>query len=169
MLTIKWISLILVFITTFFIGILISKKYKKRVEELNEMKNALSIFKTKIKYTYEPIPEIFNQISKISTNNIKNIFKKSTDNMKKTNAGTAWSKALDESSTYLTYEDIEVLKGLGKLLGKTDIQGQISEIDLTSNFLDVQIAKARNEQDKNEKMYKTLGAIIGLVFVIVLI
>lgn len=169
MLIIKWISLILVFITTFFIGILISIKYKKRVEELKEIKNALNIFETKIKYTYEPIPEIFNQISKISTNNISNIFKDSKEHMKNLNAGTAWNKALDESSTYLIKDDIEVLRGLGKLLGKTDLQGQVSEIELTSNFLDLQIEKAEKEQDKNERMYKTLGAIVGLVFVIVLI
>ena len=144
-------------------------KYKKRVEELKEMKNALSMFETKIKYTYEPIPEIFNQISQISTNNISNIFKNSKKYMKNLNAGTAWTKALDESSTYLIKDDIDVLKGLGKLLGKTDLQGQISEIELASSFLDVQIEKARKDQDKNEKMYKTLGAVIGLAFVIVLI
>ena len=53
-------------------------------------------------------------------------------------------------------EDKEVLKGLSKLLGKTDINGQINEIKLVSNFLDTQIQIAQKEKEKNEKMYKTL-------------
>ena len=32
---------------------------------------------------------------------------------------------------------------VSKLLGKTDLQGQLNQIDLTTNFLDAQIAKAR--------------------------
>ena len=52
--------------------------------------------------------------------------------------------------------------------GKTDISGQISEIDLTNTFLDMQIEKAENEKRKNQKMYKTLGTVIGLAIVIIL-
>lgn len=39
------------------------KKYAYRVKELQEMKNALNIFMTKIKFTYEPIPSTFMYIS----------------------------------------------------------------------------------------------------------
>ena len=44
-------------------------------------------------------------------------------------------------------------KNLGRLLGKTDIEGQISEIKLVNNFLDIQIKDAEEEKNKNEKMY----------------
>ena len=39
------------------------------------IKNALNIFMTKIKFTYEPIPEIFNEISENMNKNIGSIFK----------------------------------------------------------------------------------------------
>ena len=52
---IKYFMLILVFISSSLIGRLISKKYIDRVEELKEIKNALNIFKSKIKFTYEPL------------------------------------------------------------------------------------------------------------------
>ena len=52
--------------------------------------------------------------------------------------------------------------------GKTDIEGQISEIELTNTFLDIQIEKAENEKQKNQKMYKTLGTVVGLALVIIL-
>ena len=51
-----------------------AKKYVYRVEELEEIKVALNILKTKIRFTYEPIPEIFTEIAQNTTKNIKNIF-----------------------------------------------------------------------------------------------
>jgi stage III sporulation protein AB len=54
--------LFLVFILSNVIGNYIAKGYMLRLEELEEIKNALNIFKTKIKFTYEPIPEIFGEI-----------------------------------------------------------------------------------------------------------
>ena len=47
--------------------------------------------------------------------------------------------------------------------------GQISQIEVTSNFLDEQIKRAEIEKEKNEGMYRKLGMIIGLGIVIILI
>ena len=78
-------------------------------------------------------------------------------------------KAVDESNNNFTKEDKDIIKGLAKMLGKTDIDGQVSEIRLTNKFLEVQIKDAENEKNKNEKLYKTLGATVGLALVIILI
>ena len=169
MFLIKWIILFLIFSSSLTIGILVSKKYLNRVKELKEMKNALNMFETKIKYTYASLPEIFEEISNIIQNNIGGIFEISAKKMKSTSAGTAWEEAIDESNIYLKKEDKTILKGLGRLLGKTEIEGQISEIKLVKTFLDTQINLAEDEKSKNEKMYKTLGGIIGLALVIILI
>lgn len=53
--------------------------------------------------------------------------------------------------------------------GQTDVEGQIREISLTSNFIDTQIEKAEDECKKNEKLYRTLGTIVGIAIVIILI
>lgn len=166
---IKYIELILVFCTTTLIGTIISNKYKKRVDELKEMKNALNMLETKMKYTYEPIADIFKQISTNLNCNISNIFKKAMSNMKYNSAGEAWENALYNTATNLNQEDINTLKNLSKLLGKTSIEGQISEIKLTINFLDTQIEKAEEEKNRNQKLYKNLGIIVGLTLIIILI
>ena len=71
---IKYFILFLIFILSNVIGKSIAKKYTYRLEELKEMKSALNIFKTKIEFTYEPIPEIFLEISKNTSKTIANIF-----------------------------------------------------------------------------------------------
>lgn len=89
--------------------------------------------------------------------------------MKTQSAGEAWKNALEESKTNLKEEDIKVLKNLSKLLGKTDIDGQLSEIELIEKFIEEQITNAEEEQKKNEKLYKSLGILAGIAIAIILI
>lgn len=168
MLILKGIILIMLLFSSSYIGILVSKKYPNRVKELKEIKTLLTIFSTKIKLTYEPIPQIFEEIGNKEKSNINEIFKTASKNMKELPAGKAWVKALENQNTNLKKEDIEVLKGLSNLLGKVDIEGQVNEIELVDNFLNTQIGKAEEESKKSEKMYKTLGITVGLAMVIIL-
>ena len=169
MLIIKYTSLFLLFIAFTAIGMIISEKYKNRVIELKEMKSAFNILETKMKFTYEPLPVIFSDIIKNLKSNISYIFQIAVEKMKDCTAGEAWNKALEECHTNLNQDDINILKGLTSLLGKTSLEGQVSEIKLTSTFLDNQIQKAEEEEKKNKKMYRTLGVVIGLTSVIILI
>lgn len=169
MIILKYILIFLVFVISFLIGNIISKKYILRVKELKDFKNALNIIESKIKFTYETLPEIFIQTSKLLSKNISEIFAQATNNMKDLNAEEAWDKALEESNTNLYKEDLENIKNFGKMLGKTDKEGQVSQLELTKTFIEMQIEKAKVEEEKNSKMYKTLGTIVGLAFVIILI
>lgn len=146
-----------------------SKKYSNRLRDLKEMRKALNFFEEKIKFTYEPIPDVFEEISHKVKENIGEIFQKSSKAMENECAGVAWENAIDEVNSNFTNDDKDIIKGLAKMLGKTDIDGQVSEIKLTCKFLDVQIKDAENEKKKNEKLYKTLGATVGLALVIILI
>lgn len=165
---IKYFILFLILITSSLIGKFISKKYLYRLEELEEMNSSLNIFKSKIKFTYEPIPEIFQEIAKGTNKNIGNIFLVAIEKMKNNNANIAWEQAINESYTNLKEEDKHILKTLSKLLGQTDSEGQISQIEITQNFLAEQIKEAREEKVKNEKLYSRLGTTIGLAIVIIL-
>ena len=169
MLIIKGIILIMLLFSSSYIGLLVSKKYQNRVKELKEMKSLLKIFSTKIRLTYETIPQIFKELGNKENSNISYIFKIASKNMQELPAGEAWIKALENQNTNLKKEDIEVLKGLSALLGKVDLEGQVSEIELVDNFLDKQIEKAEEESKRNEKMYKTLGVTAGLAMVIIFI
>lgn len=165
----KYFMLFLIFMVSSLIGMSISKKYVYRLEELMELKNALNMFKTKVKFTYEPIPEIFLSISENVNKNIGNIFYNAKEKMKDETAKIAWEKAIEESSTNLNQEDKQMLKSLSKLLGITDIDGQISQIEITETFIEKQIKQAEEDKQKNEKLYKKLGATVGLGLVIILI
>lgn len=169
---VKWILLGMVFCTSSAIGILISKKYSNRLYILKNLKSGLSIFEVKINFSCETIPEIFKEISQKVKGVAGKIFEDTIEIIKNNEInviGDAWDKSLEKNSENLKREDIESLRTLGKLLGKTDIEGQISQIKLVIEFLDKQIQEAIEEKNKNEKMYQKLGMVIGIAIVIVLI
>ena len=169
MLAIKIIIYIFIFLSCSLIGMLISKKYTNRVNELKDFKNALNIFKTKIRYTYEPLPEIFEEISREMDSNISSVFKLASEKMNLCSASDAWNLALKVENLNINEEDKGILNKLSKLLGRTDIDGQLSQIEMTSNFLDKQIFDAEKQKEKSQKMYQTLGMIIGIAIVIILV
>lgn len=169
MLIFKNILLMIIFSLSTAIGLVIAKMYENRVKELREFQNILNIMKTKIKFTYEPLADIFRQIAQDNNTSIEKLFRQMSHQItfKKTNE--VWTKCIQEADLSLKQEDKDVIKKLGKLLGQTDVEGQISEIEVTQSFLDTQIIKAEEAKKKNQKMYKTLGVVMGLVFVIILI
>ena len=114
----KFLILIIILGVSCFIGILMSKKYSNRVEELRQFKNALNMLKTKIKFTYEPLVEVFYQISISMPQNIANVFQEASVLMKNMTVKESWENAINNSKLSLTHEDTNVIKELGKLLRK---------------------------------------------------
>lgn len=113
---IKYSILFLIFILSILIGKYIANRYIFRLKELEEIKNALNIFKSKIKFTYEPIPEIFEEISMNTSSNISYLFINAKEKMKNETAAVAWEETIDDFSGNLNNEDKQVIKTLSKLL-----------------------------------------------------
>ena len=101
--------------------------------------------------------------------NIAELFGTVSSNLEENVVESAFSKAIKEVKTNLLDEDLEVIKNLSKTLGKTEKDGQVSQIELAKTFIESQIKKAEKEEEKNSKLYKTLGVTIGLACVIFLI
>ena len=161
--------LLVIFGLAIYLGNATARKYVDRVKELIAIKSALNILENKIKFTQTPLAEIFEQIEKsVSEKNIKKLFKNITHEKQK-NIHESWENAINKAEINLEKEDKKILIDMGKILGSTDVDGQISNIKITSSFIDKQIQKAEEEKNKNVKLYKTLGIVSGLTIVIILI
>ncbi len=167
MLFLKGLSLIGVIVICSYLGIIKAKTFENRVSELSKFQNALVMFKTKIEFTHEPIKNIFEEISKVIYKDEENIFLYTIKNQR--NIYVSWNEGADKIKKDFTKEDIEIIKMMGKLLGKTDIEGQVNEIELTKSLIEKQIEKAELEKIKNSKLYKTMGVICGIGICIILI
>lgn len=166
---IRWIVYSMIFGVSTSIGVLLAKKYENRVDELKDFKSAFIILKTKMKYTYLPLKEIFKDIVNCTNGKTKEVFEKSCQYIDNEDSTNSWNKAIQNTVLNITKEDKNAIMQFGKMLGKTDTDGQISQIDLTISFLDMQIEKAETDKQKNAKLYKTLGAVTGIGIIIILL
>ena len=166
--TIKFFVLILILFICTQIGILKAKTYDNRVIALKKFKNALEMLKSKIEFTYEPIKDIFEEISKIIYSEQDNVFASTVNMIDKKSVNESWNFAVENENNF-NDEDKSTIKMFGKLLGKTDKAGQINEINVTSKLVDRLIEKAENEKAKNYKLFKTLGVVIGIGTCIILV
>lgn len=168
---IKFFSLGLIFGLVVYMGNSKANEYINRLKELISIKAALNIFESKIKFTQAPLEEIFTNISEnCSEKSIKNIFQKLIVEVKQnSNIHKSWENVINTCESNLTSEDKKILIDMGKILGATDLEGQVSNIKITSSFIDIQIKKAEKEKEKNVKLCRTLGIVLGLTIIIILI
>ena len=168
---IKNFFLIAIFGLAVYIGNSKANQYINRLKELISIKSALNIFENKIKFTQSPLAEIFKQIAENSSEkNVKNIFRTlNTEIKQNVNMHKSWENAINTKESNLSNEDKKILIDMGKILGTTDIEGQVSNIRITSSFIDRQIEKAEQEKEKNVKLFRTLGIVSGLTIIIILI
>lgn len=167
MVIVKFLNLFLIGFICFYLGEVKAKSYKNRVLELNKFQNSLVMFKSKLEFTYETIKEVFTDISQVIYENKNNIFIDTLNNDKE--IYISWNEAIDNAKNDFTVEDKEIMKMFGKLLGKTDIKGQLCQIELTQKLIEKQIEKAEFEKNKNSKLYKTIGIISGIAICIILV
>lgn len=168
---IRYVILFLILLESTSIGFVLSKRFSYRVKELQSFLSASNVIENKIKFTKEPLSEIFEYISEITNDSISAFFKDAGENIKKVDTKTAWEEAINKNKEKfeLKKEDIVIIKDFGTRIGKTDVEGQLSEIALFNSFLKEQIIKAKDEQKRDEKMYKSLGGVIGLGIIILLV
>ena len=157
---IKIFFLALIFGLAVYLGNNKANQYINRLQELVSIKSALNILENKIKFTQCPLEEIFKDIAEnCSEKNIKNMFEK-LEIKQDTNMYESWKKTIKQIESNLNSEDKKILIDMGKILGTTDVDGQVSNIKITSSFIDKQIDKAEQEKNRNVKLFRTLIIIL---------
>ena len=165
---------IIVILSCSFLGFILSRDCSKRPQHLRELQGLLQMFENQISYLSDIITEAFERIGRVSDSEIGVFFRRTVELLrdgKALNASEAWEESVEQCirMTALNREDGEILSSFGKLLGKTDIEGQIKNIRLTLGQLVLQERKAEESRKKNENMYRSLGTLGGIAVVIVLL
>lgn len=145
-----------------------------RIEDLRSMKKALTMLKSEILYAISPLPDALRNISIRVDRPAKDILLECSEELRKKkgqNANTIWSRAIEnhKSQTYFEKPDLEAFFAFGQTLGYLDKQMQIQNIEITLEYLSHEIEVLREKQEKNQKLYQSLGILGGLLIAIVLI
>lgn len=169
----KLVGSIIVLLSSGFLGYILSTDCKKRPQQLRELQTLLQMFENRISYLSDILTEAFDRIHSCTGSEVGIFFAAASEKLKydrNIGAPSAWESAVRENikKTSLNKEDEEIIAAFGKILGSSDLEGQLKNIRLTVNQLNLQEEKAEQARSKNEGMYRSLGILGGLAVVIVL-
>lgn len=165
---------LVVILSCSFLGFILSRDCIRRPQQLRELQTLLQMFENQISYLSDVLTEAFERISRVGSYETALIFGRAAEILRSDSsksASAAWEEAVRQSikHTALNREDEEVLVEFGRVLGSTDLDGQIRNIRLAMESLRMQEKKAEDSRIKNETMYKSLGILGGIAVVIVLL
>lgn len=174
MLLAKWIVLIAIFITSLTLGFAYGDRYAKRVYYLRELLQSIKLLKTEVIILSNPLPIALKNISKKSDKKIGNIYDFILQDIVSKDRDEVYPSFLEtndilKNECFLTAEDIDLFFTLGKVIGKTDRLDQDKHFTYVIGELDSIISEAKIERDKNQKMYRSLGLLMGIGAIIILI
>lgn len=167
----KIVGSFIVFISCSLLGYTHAKTYAKRPEELKVLQTLLQIFENEISFLSNVLKDAFEKVASCTDSSVAVFFEVAVENLSDgLCASEAWTKAVKENiyKTNLNSEDENIIISFGKMLGSSDLEGQIKNIRLTVNQLKIQEQKAEELRSKNERMYKNLGILGGLAIIILL-
>jgi len=81
----------------------------------------------------------------------------------------SWQTALRNWSYALGKEEAEILASLGDIIGRSDLENQLSAIALTRQQLEQRIEAAREKAVTQGKLYRSMGVLVGMAAAIILI
>jgi len=155
-------------------GRLKAKTYDNRVFHLQELITTLKILEAEMKYRMDPLPELLQRVGGIREGMSAVLLKTAAGLLKDQAARDlpeCWREAVETAylESALKKEDKQILSDLGIELGRTDLASQSGMFLRTLSLLEAQTAEAILEEKTKGKMYKSLGAAIGVLIVILFI
>lgn len=163
----KCIGFLIVILSSISLGYLRFQKLNTRVIFLTKYLQFINYLEVEIRYSSDVVFELIKKYSSIDTiNNFLLYFiNKINDNI---SLPEAWNQSLYKVKDIcgLDNEDVELIYNFGNNLGKSDIEGQISNCKLNKELIDNRIALALDKKEKKGKLYFILYILGGLTIVL---
>lgn len=155
-------------------GLSVASYFSRRPAELRSLQEALQMLDTEIMYAGTPLPVVLKKIGQAGEGGIARIFMAAGDALGQEQGITpaeAWKKALSENwrLTALGQEDHAILASFGEMLGASDREEQHKNIALASLHLGREEEKAQLEREKNERLWRYGGFLLGISIVLLLL
>lgn len=172
-LLLKTVASALIVLTTTAIGFDIARRYRDRPQHLRQLQSALQGLATEISYGATPLPEAFASLAATHQPPISVMFKAAAISLARpgSTAAAAWQVGLEAllCESAVNNSDLVVVRQLGSVLGLSDRRDQERHLLLAVQHLQREEARAEHERRQNERMWRYLGVLSGLLLVIVLV
>lgn len=155
-------------------GMLRASYFSRRPVELRSLQEALQMLDTEIMYAATPLPDALRKIGEVGEGGIARIFTSAGEALcgeRGLTPAEAWENALRENwpLTALGKDDYAILSAFGERLGVSDREEQHKNIALASLHLRQEEEKSQSEREKNERLWRYGGFLLGISIVLLLL
>ncbi|MEW9699141.1 stage III sporulation protein SpoIIIAB [Paenibacillus sp. SI8] len=169
----KFIGAVLLIGAAALLGFLQAAQYARRPKQIRLLISALQRMETEIIYALTPLPEAFASLSRQLAEPLSSLFRLTSERLLGqigVSTSEIWRQTVKEvwKRTSLKQAEQEVVLQLGSVLGLTDRGDQVKHLRLAISQLQSEETESRDEQRRYEKMWKSLGVLIGALIVIVM-
>lgn len=170
----KFIYSIIIIGCSSLLGFIFANTYVERSKLLNSLLSTLQMLETEIVYGATPIPVIMQKVGNKSKKEIGDIFLSAAD-LLNLNLGQTfdeiWCSVVTQETKHTCFnrEDTDLLLSLGKNLGISNCEDQMKHIRLIQEEFKRHYELALVEQNKNTKLFKNLGFLLGMTIVIIVL
>lgn len=167
----KNVLIILIMLICTLIGGYFSVRLKKKCRFLKDIAYLLEEVRLMIEFESAEVSEMIKRLTKNQRLSELGFLKKISSEM---NIGTEFSRLWENAVEYQQYsflsnEEKEFIKDIGRKLGKSDIIGQLNAIKYEQFELEKMIRSADEENSVKSKLYSSLGVLCGAFIVILFI
>ncbi|WP_134698835.1 stage III sporulation protein SpoIIIAB [Ammoniphilus sp. YIM 78166] len=169
----KLIGASIILFSATMMGFQAAKMYANRPKEIRRLGVALQLLETEICYGSTTLALALQHVGKRVQDEIGSIFVQTAEYLTRYDGLSTmdcWEMGIEKTwpKTTMKQAEKEILLHLGKVLGKSDKLDQQKHIRLAILNLQKEEEDARAEQQKYEKMCKSLGVLSGILAVILM-
>lgn len=155
-------------------GMAVGNKFALRPKDIRKFRASIQMLETEIIFGCTPLPQAFKNISAKVEEPLKMFYSTISEDLlsgMSYSLNAAWSRETDRlvKSNCLNAADKELITEFGLVLGSSDREDQKKHFELFYVQLKQHEEIAEEARNKNERMYKSLGLLSGLVIFILLV
>ncbi|RIX53387.1 stage III sporulation protein AB [Paenibacillus nanensis] len=170
----KLLGAVLILIAGTMIGFQQAARYADRPRQLRQLAHALQRLETEIGYGHTPLPEALERTANASAGPVASIFRETAEWLWKPEGHSfqeCWERAVKANwiDTSMKGNEQSVMLRLGSTLGISDKEDQMKHLRMALTQLKAEEDAARDEQGKYEKMWKSLGALLAVLIIILML
>lgn len=146
----------------------------QRVNQLQQFQRSLKLLAAEIAFARSVLPYAFKTVGGQCSSPVREIYLAASEALlagEEVSAGVAWREAVLQSypKSCFTAADREIIESIGVSLGVSEQEGQMKQIQLTSQHLEFALEEARDNSRRQVKLWRYLGYISGAALIILLL
>lgn len=168
---VKLAGAVLVLVAGAGLGWEMAARLARRVRELRSLGVCLRVLEKEVAVGAVPLPVALERSARVAEPAVARLLGEAaallTDGSGRT-AQEAWEEALRRAPLCLLPRDLEVLRGLGVTLGSSGRADQVKHISLAREQLAAREQVARDEEQRQGRLYRYLGVLVSLALLLLL-